>query len=126
MMKVLFIDREEENCAILQRYLCHKGIDLITEKDPHNCVDSCRVHKPSVVMIEAHLGLDIDGIEVLDRIKKDCEISAAKVIILSGLVRADDYRKEALRLGADDFIVKPVDPIELFERIQKFNKMTHA
>lgn len=126
MLKVLFIDRQEENCAILQRYLRQKGIDLITESDPHNSVNSYRVHKPAVVMIEAHMGLDIDGIDILGRIKKSEGTRPAKVIMLSGLVRADDYKIEAMRLGADDFIIKPVDPIELYDRIQRFSEVARS
>lgn len=126
MLKVLFIDRQEEDCAILQRYLRQKGIDLITETDPLRSVSSCLAHKPAVVMIEAHTGLDMDGIDILGRLRNDERTRPAKVIMLSGLVRADDYRAEAIRLGVDDFIIKPVDPVELFERIQSFDRVTQS
>jgi CheY-like chemotaxis protein len=62
---------------------------------------------PTVVLLDLHLP-KVDGMEVLRRIKADKATRKIHVIVLTGS-RGDEYPHEALRLGAEAYIVKPVD-----------------
>ena len=120
MVKILFIDDEIENCQIIERYFRYKGFDFISETDPNNSVFVYRNHKPQIVMIDINLGDGMDGIDVLSRIRKEESAREAKIIMLSGLVRAEFYKNEAMNRGADDFVIKPIDPNELFIKVQSY------
>ncbi len=64
---------------------------------------------------------DIDGIEVLKRLKADDKTKNIPVIIVSARNNKTDM-KLAKSLGADSYLLKPIDEIALFEQIELINK----
>jgi CheY-like chemotaxis protein/DNA-binding XRE family transcriptional regulator len=66
-----------------------------------------RTDRPQVVLLDLHLP-KIHGLEVLRRIKSDEFARKIPVVVLTASQR-DDHIQEALRLGAQSYIVKPVD-----------------
>ena len=73
--------------------------------------------KPDVILLDMSLP-DAKGIEVLDNLKKDPNLSGIPVLFMTGAVD-DDFRVEVLRRGAEDYIQKPVNPELLRMRIKK-------
>lgn len=66
-----------------------------------------KTERPQVVLLDLHLP-KIHGLEVLRRIKADEFTRKIPVVVLT-VSQRDDYIREALRLGAQSYIVKPVD-----------------
>jgi len=66
-----------------------------------------RTDRPQVVLLDLHLP-KIHGLEILRRIKSDEFARKIPVVVLTASQR-DDHIQEALRLGAQSYIVKPVD-----------------
>ena len=117
MSKILFIDDELENCRIIERFFVNKGYEFKYETDPHNSLLAYEDENPDLVMIDTNLGEDISGVQVLSQIRNN-NYNGAKIIMLAGLYMAEDYRTESLRLGADEFLVKPVEPGFLMEKVE--------
>lgn len=63
----------------------------------------------------------IDGFEVCRRLKGDDQVSNIQIVMLTSL-RDLEYRIQGTELGADDFLVKPVEPRELKARVQALLK----
>lgn len=66
-----------------------------------------KTERPQVVLLDLHLP-KLHGLEVLRRIKADNYTRKIPVVVLT-VSQRDDYIQEALRLGAQSYIVKPVD-----------------
>jgi two-component system, response regulator len=66
-----------------------------------------KIERPQVVLLDLHLP-KVHGLEVLRRIKADEFTRKIPVVVLT-VSQRDDYIREALRLGAQSYIVKPVD-----------------
>jgi CheY-like chemotaxis protein/DNA-binding XRE family transcriptional regulator len=72
-------------------------------------------NRPQVVLLDLNLP-KVHGMDVLRQIKADKRTKQIRVVVLT-VSRTDDFIREALRLGAEAYIVKPVD-------FQRFSKIT--
>lgn len=119
MPKILFIDDEQENCQIAERYFRKKGFDFIGETDPVNSLNAYKDHSPQIVLIDMNLGSGVTGIDVLSSINSEKK-GDTRIIMLSGLLQVEYFKNQAMLLGADDFLVKPIDPNLILDKIQSY------
>lgn len=77
-----------------------------------------RAHSPDIVLIDIKLGAD-NGLDLVPFVKKAHPHSAC---IMMTAFRETDYAIKALRVGADEYILKPVDPVSLFRMITQIRK----
>jgi CheY-like chemotaxis protein len=69
--------------------------------------------QPDVLLLDVNLR-NMDGLEILQEIKKEPGLSGLKIIMTSG----SDYQDICLRYGADNFILKPYMPDDLIKMIR--------
>lgn len=75
-------------------------------------------NKPSLVLLDIILP-DINGVQVLKRMKEDSDLADVPVIILTNL-NEKDYINEALALGANDYLIKAhFTPNEVIDKIKQ-------
>ena len=79
-------------------------------------LDTIRREKPDVIILDVMMP-QVSGLEILQAIRADAELSHLPVLILTASTDADT-RKSALTLGATDFLAKPVDASELVPRVR--------
>ncbi len=102
--KILVVDDESVSRALITRMLEKLGFATITAEDGANGLALCRDHHPDLVMVDLFMP-GIDGFEVLASIQ--AQSPEIPVIVISATDRIGDVIR-ALRLGAWDFITKPV------------------
>ncbi len=108
MEKILVIDDEPQILKMVAKYLGAEGYDVLTAKNGKEGLDVFQKQRPPLVITDVKMPV-ISGLEVLKAVK--AIDSATEVIIVTG--EADmETSIEALRLGASDFITKPIE-IEL-------------
>jgi DNA-binding NtrC family response regulator len=104
MTKILVVDDEAPVLVVLKKYL-DDDYEVFTAEDARSAISIFQREAPTVVITDLRMP-DIDGIELMKRIKgmgRDVE-----VIILTG--HGDMQTAiESLRLGASDFLLKPID-----------------
>jgi CheY-like chemotaxis protein len=95
--------RRTRNCGrSLSAYLERDGMRIRMAQDGEEALQSFRQLRPDLVLLDIHLP-KVDGVDVLRMIRNDSDVP---VIMVTAL--ADDVDKLlALRLGADDYVVKP-------------------
>ena len=110
--RILVVDDEDDIRALLSRYLETEGYEVAEAADAQGTFQAMAAHPPDLVLLDVMLSPD-DGLEVLSRIRKDSEVA---VILLTGR-GAEADRVVGLKLGADDYVVKPFSPAEVEARI---------
>lgn len=111
--RVLAVDDEPQVLRYLQNTLREAGYQPIVSSDASEVVHLIENEDPQLVLLDLMLS-GTTGFEVIQKIR---EMSGVPVIFLSGTDREEDT-VQALRLGADDYIVKPFSPSELVARIE--------
>lgn len=106
------IEDDDDMRNLLQAVLAQAGFAVYTAVTGLEGIDIVRRRAPHVVTLDVGLP-DVDGFEVLRRIRS---FSDAYVVMLTGRARESDVH-DALRLGADDYVMKPFRPRELRARI---------
>jgi len=124
MIKMVVIDDEEWVCRLIRNLIPadELGISIVGEES--NGLDGlklCRRLKPDIVLTDIRMP-GIDGLELTERLYHECPNT--KVIIISGY---DDfsYAQRALKFGAFDYILKPIDEEELTKVLIRFKNQFH-
>ncbi|MBC8555045.1 MAG: response regulator [Candidatus Brocadiales bacterium] len=105
MSKILIVDDEVKATELLKRFLEAKGYDVIIANSGENALEKVKSEKPNVMLLDIRMP-GTDGKEVLKRVR---EFDKDVGIIMVTAVKEEDVGKEALKLGADEYITKPID-----------------
>jgi adenylate cyclase len=92
-----------------------EGYHVITGSDGEEALALVAAERPGAVVLDVMMP-KVDGIEVARRIKADPSTSSIPVLLLSAKAQAKDIT-EGLDAGADAYITKPFEPVELLERV---------
>jgi len=118
---VLVVEDEPAIASILCAYLERNGLRTRSAADGTEALRLFRQLRPDLVLLDIHLP-EVDGIDVLRAIRDGGQ---TPVIMVTAL--ADDVDKLlALRLGADDYVVKPFNPPEVVARVRAVLRRTRA
>jgi len=112
-IRVAIIEDDEELSELLSLYLHKFNFSTTQFSDPRSVIDSLKESNFNLIILDLSLPF-IDGIDLLKEIRKFSEIP---VIISSARGSVDD-KVNGLSLGADDYIPKPYEPIELVARVK--------
>jgi DNA-binding response OmpR family regulator len=113
--KILIVEDDEKVLDFLTRLLTTKGYSTVSADQGSQAIHLASIARPDMVILD--LGLpDCSGIEVLGQLKAMDE--AIQVIILTGYGSQKAVR-DAMELGAFDFLTKPFEIGELCAVIQK-------
>ena len=76
-----------------------------------------QLHHPQLVVVDAQLP-DVSGFQLCQQMKKDTPSKHVAVVMVSGRFTEPQDRIQGLELGADDFFVKPFDPVLFVARVK--------
>jgi DNA-binding response OmpR family regulator len=111
---VLVVDDEPTIGEVVCRYLEHAGYETHVALDGVEAVEVAAERRPDIVVLDVMLP-GLDGLEAMRRIRANDE-RRTPIILLTARGEESD-RVIGLRLGADDYIVKPFSPAELVARV---------
>jgi signal transduction histidine kinase len=112
---VLAVDDDETNRDILSRQLQRLGFDVTTSQSGSEALDLLERSRFDIALVDFMMP-EMDGLDVLEAIKGNPDISNIPVIIISAL---DDLSgvSRCIQRGADDYLFKPFEPVLLSARI---------
>lgn len=114
MAKVLLIEDDPTMLSLLNTLLEIEGYEVVQLESFDNVVESVHSIAPDVILMDVHLE-DIDGLGLLESIRKENAFEGIKVIMSSGM----DFNDESLLKGANGFLLKPYMPDELIKLINQ-------
>jgi DNA-binding response OmpR family regulator len=111
---ILIVDDEPTIGEVTSRYLQRDGYATQVASDGAAALRAYEAHEPDLVILDLMLP-GLDGLEVMRRLRERTRRRAA-IIVLTAKDEPND-RIVGLRLGADDYVVKPFSPEELVARV---------
>jgi DNA-binding response OmpR family regulator len=111
--KVLVVEDEPAIADVVARYLRRAGYEAAIAGTGRDALGRAQEAPPDVVVLDLMLP-DIDGLEVMRRLRRE-ELRRAIILLTARSEESD--RIVGLRLGADDYVVKPFSPAELVARV---------
>lgn len=113
---ILVVDDEPANRYLMEALLEPQGYTVLMAEDGEGALDLFGKHQPDLLLLDIMMP-KMDGIEVCRRLKSNPDTRLTPVVLVSALAALDD-RVRGLEAGADDFLTKPIERIELMARVR--------
>jgi len=115
--KILIIEDDKFLRKVITKKLSKGGYSVIEAIDGEKGLEAVKKEKPDLVLLDLVLP-EMDGFEVLAKMKKESSLSKTPVIILSNLGEKEEIDK-GFKMGATDYLVKAhLIPGEILDRIE--------
>jgi putative two-component system response regulator len=118
---ILVVDDEEPNRRLMRALLEPLGYSVAAAADGQEALEAVRANPPDIVLMDA-LMPRMGGLEATRQLKASEETRIIPVIMITGLRDLDD-KVSAFQAGADDFLTKPFERVELQARIASLLKV---
>jgi len=115
MVKILYIEDNEDNLYMLSNRLMRRGYEVVSARDGEQGIAMAGSEAPALILMDLSLPV-IDGWEATRRLKTEPLTRNIPVIALSAHAMAGD-REKAIAAGCDDYDTKPVELPRLLEKI---------
>lgn len=113
--RVLIIDDDASIAMFCANVLAYKGISTRTQHTARDGLDAISEFKPDLVLLDLYLP-DMNGIEVAQLIRERPDMALTPIVFMSG-EEDIDKRFDAIRMGGDDFLAKPIKPRHLLASV---------
>jgi signal transduction histidine kinase len=123
--RILFVDDNAENRALIESALDDEGYQVISAESGEEGVRAFEAHAPDCVLLDVRMP-GMDGFATCTRLRQLPGGPETPIVFLTALRDVETFDR-ALSVGADDFLTKPVQPAELAVRVQaalKLRKMS--
>jgi diguanylate cyclase len=114
--KILIIDDEPDNFDVIEALLHKDNYQLDYAASGQQGLDRLQTLQPDVILLDVMMPL-LDGIEVCRRIKQNALLQNIPIVMVTALNGKEDLAK-CMAAGANDFISKPVNGLELRARVR--------
>ena len=107
----MVVDDDPNTVGLLEEFLRAKGYEVLTAGDGVEALRTVKEERPHVILLDVKMP-ELDGLEVLRRLR---EIDKEVGVIMITVMDEQEIGREAMALGAFDYIVKPLD-LDYLER----------
>lgn len=114
--KILVVDDNELNRDMLARRLQRKGYEVEVAVGGREAIVAISENDFDLVLLDIMMP-DVDGLEVLETVRRRFDISELPIVMATAKTASDDIVK-ALKMGASDYVTKPIDFQVVLARVQ--------
>jgi diguanylate cyclase (GGDEF)-like protein len=113
---ILVVDDDPDIARFVEVNLRSAGYEVSVAGDGAEALDRATEIRPDLVLLDVMMPR-LDGFEVAQRLRKNPQTANTSIIMLTAKALSSD-KVTGLQSGADDYIIKPFDPIELLARVK--------
>ncbi|BDZ32046.1 response regulator transcription factor [Lactiplantibacillus sp. WILCCON 0030] len=113
-MKILVVDDDKEIAQLLEIYIKNEGYEPISAYNGKEALTKLNTNPDIALMILDIMMPEMDGIEVIKEVRKDSQLP---ILVLSAKT-GDMDKIQGLITGADDYVTKPFNPLEIMARVK--------
>ena len=118
---MLIVDDIPTNVRLLEARLSAEYYDVLTASSGPEALEVCAHGDVDIILLDVMMP-GMDGFEVCSRLKADKKTSHIPVLMVTALDQPSD-RVHGLEVGADDFLTKPVDDVQLMARVKSLVRL---
>ncbi|WP_018996069.1 PleD family two-component system response regulator [Hirschia maritima] len=118
--RVLVVDDIEANRKLLCAKLAHEYFQVTTAVDGMDAIDKAIATEPDIILLDVMMPR-MDGFEACRELKFDPRTEHIPIVMVTALNERED-RLKGLRAGADDFLTKPINDLQLLSRVRALSK----
>lgn len=119
--KILLVEDDADFAEATKLILESKSYDVIIAYDGKEGLKKAQTEEPNLIILDVMMP-EMDGYEVCAKLKADTKYRHIPILLLTAVGEAIPTTKYTMEMGlkteADDYIPKPVEPIELVERVE--------
>ena len=119
--RILVVDDVPANVRLLETRLLAEYFDVLTASNGVEALAICEKERVDVVLLDIMMP-GMDGFEVCRRLKADPRTEHIPVVMVTALDQPAD-RVRGLEVGADDFLTKPVNDLQLMTRVKSLVRL---
>jgi len=120
---ILVADDQAANRDLLEELLTSQGFKVITVPDGPEVIEQLRRTQVDLVLMDVMMP-GLTGFQACERLKNNPDTYLIPVILITALSGRED-RIEGIKVGADDFLTRPVDRTELLARVKSLLKLKY-
>lgn len=113
---ILVAEDDSASRDFVEFFLSGAGFKVMLAQDGKEVFDLLGQATPDLFLLDCHMPI-MDGFEVCRRLKTDPALADLPIVFLTGLSQPQD-KKRGFDLGGVDYVIKPIEPIELLARIR--------
>lgn len=117
-IKILVVDDEPDIVKIVKIAMELANFEVIEAYSGEECLEKIsKGADPSLILLDIMMP-GISGYETCAKIRANKDLKHVKIVMLTAKGQKGDA-EEGLKVGADDYIIKPFDPYELIEQVKE-------
>jgi diguanylate cyclase (GGDEF)-like protein len=120
--RVLVVDDDEDIVRVVRINLELEGFEVETAGDGQEALDRASVNPPDIVLLDIMMPR-MDGLTALRKMRSQPSLASTSIVLLTARGLTED-RVNGLELGADDYVTKPFDVVELVARVKAVLRRT--
>lgn len=118
---ILVVDDHEQNLELLSAYLDDLGAEIRQARDGVEAIEAVAQRKPDLILLDVMMPR-MSGFQVCGKLKSDPATKDIPIVVVTALNEVADVER-AVELGADDFLTKPVNRLELITRVRSLVRL---
>ena len=119
--RILVVDDVPANVKLLEVRLLAEYFEVLTASNGRDALEICESGRVDVVLLDVMMP-EMDGFEVCRRLKAEQATAHIPVVMVTALDQVQD-RVRGLEAGADDFLTKPVNDLQLMTRVKSLVRL---
>ncbi|MBM3183077.1 MAG: response regulator transcription factor [Chloroflexi bacterium] len=114
--RILVVEDDPSTLRFIEYTLQQEGLEIFLAKNGLDGLKIAQTEHPDLIILDIMLP-GLDGYEVCRRLRQKSDTANILVLMLSAKARQED-KDMGMKMGADDYLSKPVDPTEIINKVQ--------